>query len=255
MNTFVLTFIILEVIAAALLAGIVFLLAKPKQKTSENVTETTAEEETAATVSSEPLADVEPEEPAAEIHTDDGAETDDEPVFSEIAAADATAENPSPVPYRLAKSFTAKLILSADELKARYSEIKNALLSYKKVKARTSWKCETYRFGRTTLAKMAVRGKKLCLYLALSPEDIPGEKYKVENVKRKASAVTPTVYKIKNALRVKHAKQLITVLAEKFALTPFERQTENYAPAQMTEEELLAKGLIRKVKSVPFVGR
>lgn len=252
MNTFVLTFIILEVIAAALLAGIVFLLAKPKQKTSDNGTETTAEEETAATVSSEPLIDG---EPAAEIHTDDGAETDEEPVFSEIAAADATAEIPSPVPYRLAKSFTAKLILSADELKARYSEIKNALLSYKKVRARTSWKCETYRRGRSVLAKFVIRGKTLCLYLALSPEDIPDEKYKVENVKRKASAVTPTVYKIKNALRVKHAKQLITVLAEKFALTAIERQTENYAPAQMTEEELLAKGLIRKVKSVPFVGR
>lgn len=228
-----------------------------EEPAAESLTENSyAEEETAAAVSSEPLLDEESEEPAAEIHTDDGAENDEpadiEPALAEIVAADAVAEVSPAASYRLAKSFTAKLILSEDILKERYSEIKNALLSYKKVKARTSWKCETYRLGRIVLAKLVIRGKTLRLYLALSPEDIHDEKYKVESAKQKANAVTPMMYKIKNARRVKNAKQLIAILAQKHALTPIERQTENYAPAYMTEEELLAKGLIRKVKSVPF---
>lgn len=258
MSAFVLVFIVLEVIAAALLAGIVFLLAKPKQKA---LTNGYAEEETATAVSSGqteenetddeiPLSDT--EEPADEITTDDGES--DEPVEidtapAETAATVVTEVSSSPESYRLAKSFTAKLILSDDILKERYSEIKNALLSYKKVKARTSWKCETYRCGRTVLAKLAVRGKKLCLYLALTAEDITDSKYKVESAnRRKPNTVTPTVYKIRNALRVKHAKQLIAILAQKHALIPVEREPENFAPAYRSEEELIAQGLIRKVK-------
>lgn len=264
MSAFVLVFIVLEVIAAALLAGVVFLLAKPKRKALANGY---AEEETAAAVSSgeteenETPADIfgdeelslsDTAEPADEITTDDGES--DEPVEIDTAPAETAAtvvpeELSSPDAYRLAKSFTAKLILSDDVLKERYTEIKNALLSYKKVKARTSWKCETYRYGRTVLAKLAVRGKKLCLYLALTAEDITDGKYKVESAnRRKPNTVTPTVYKIRNALRVKHAKQLIAILAQKHALIPVEREPENFAPAYRSEEELIAQGLIRKVK-------
>lgn len=258
MSAFGIAFIVLEAVAAALLGGLVFLLAKPKAAT-EKLTVNNAEEETAAAVSSdpidepdsEPLGDIESEELADEITTDD--ETDGEPAFSETAEATAVS---SPDAYRLAKSFTAKLILSDDVLKERYSEIKNALLSYKKVKARTSWKCETFRYGRVTLAKIAIRGKKLRLYLALSAEDITDSKYKVESAgTRKVSSVTPTMYKVFNGRRLKNAKQLIAVLAHKHGLTAIERQAENFAPAYQTEEELLSRGLIRKVKGSAFIQR
>lgn len=250
MSAFYIIFIVLEVVAAALLGGIVFLLAKPKQRA---VVASQAESGSADTAS---LADSEEnsDEILTDDETDDDSEDSDDGYAADIAAAAVVTDEPPSVSYRLAKSFTAKLILSDDMLKERYSEIKNALLSYQKVKARTSWKCETFRFGRVTLAKMAIRGKKLRLYLALSAEDITDGKYKVESAgKRKANSVTPTMYKVYNARRLKNAKQLIAVLAQKYGLTPIERETENFAPAYKTEEELLACGLIRKVKSSPFI--
>lgn len=200
------------------------------------------------------------EDSADDIPEDDESENDagsaDSYFAIEAETAATVADEPSVGSYRLAKSFTAKLILSDDVLKERYSELKNALLSYKKVKARTSWKCETFRFGRAALAKIMIRGKKLCLYLALSAEEIPNAKYKVENVGgSKANSETPTVYKVKNALRVKNSKQLIAFLAQKHGLTSLERETENFAPAYKTEEELLACGLIRRVKGSPFIKR
>lgn len=255
--------VVMEVLIAIGLIAVLFMLANPKGKPMAAEKEKNTGGEAEISASSEPPTETaentdvselpsggELEEPATEISYYGDKPQQNDIVLSEIAEADAVREE-----YRLAKSFTAKLVLSSDELKARYSEIKNALLSYKKVKSRTSWKCETFRRGRTVLAKFMIRGKTLCLYLALFPAEISDKKYKVEKVEQKANATTPTLYKIRSFRRVKYAKQLIIVLAEKYGLMSFERQPENYAPEYLSDEELLSRGLIRRVKSVPFNGR
>lgn len=113
------------------------------------------------------------------------------------------------------KSFTAKIIQSSDEVKAYYSEIKNELLSYKGVKARMSWKGETFYSGRVTYAKLCVRGKSLSLFIALDPKEYIDSKYIVEDMSDIATyEKTPCLYRLKNDRRVKYSKELIATVMD-----------------------------------------
>ena len=92
-----------------------------------------------------------------------------------------TAETPSEPPVFTVKyktSFMARLIQSDAALQDYYTALKNAILSYKKVKARTSWFCETFNCGRVLCAKLNVKGKALALYLNLDPADYAGQENK-----------------------------------------------------------------------------
>lgn len=108
------------------------------------------------------------------------------------------------------KSFTAKLIQSSDINKEYYSQLKNELLSYSGIKARTSWKYETFYAGRQTFARLSVRGKKLCLFLSLDPKNYVDTKYVIDDKSNVlAYEKTPLLYRIKNDRRLKYSKELI----------------------------------------------
>ena len=125
----------------------------------------------------------------------------------EIAAADADEdEEEDEVMFdghnviRFNKSFTAKLIQIDEVSNAWYTELKNELLSYKKVKDRMSWKRESYRFGRDCVARFVIRGKTLCIQLPLDPAQFEDTKYKVEDISHiVSSADTPCLYRIKTS--------------------------------------------------------
>lgn len=181
----------------------------------------------------------------------------------EIAVAEdtAVAERTEPVVIveesfeggilRYNKSFTARLIQSDNEVKQWYTELKNELLSYKKVHDRMSWKRESYNFGRLPFARLAYRGETLCIYLPLDPESFAESKYKVESVADNATfADTPCLYRIKNNKRAKYAKELIAMVAESLGATQFERESQDYYLPYEGIVELINKGLIkRNIKS------
>ena len=96
---------------------------------------------------------------------------------------------------RYDRSCAAKLCQLKKETKEWYSELKNELLSYEKVKARSSWRYETYRIAKTPVARFTVRGKTLCLLLAVDPTAYIDTKYKVENFSDNA-AMAADVMKI-----------------------------------------------------------
>lgn len=123
------------------------------------------------------------------------------------------------------KSFTAKLIQSSDEVKNYYSAIKNELLSYKGVKARMSWKGETFYSGRVTYAKLCIRGKSLSLFLALNAQDYVDTKYILKDMSEVATyEKTPCLYRIKNDRRLKYSGELIqTVMGEREKLPEYEK--------------------------------
>lgn len=151
------------------------------------------------------------------------------------------------VSARYDKSFTAKLIQSDDELKGWYSSLKNALLGYKKVNSRISWRTDSINRGRTKLAKFAIRGKTLGLYLALNPDDYANTKYKVERAENKRYEDVPCLYRIKNGRRAKYALELIATLAEKFELQPIEREYVDYYLPYEETEPLLERGLVKEI--------
>ncbi len=152
---------------------------------------------------------------------------------------------------RYDKSFTARIIQSDDEIKQWYIDLKNDLLSYKKVKDRMSWKRESYRLGRAPFAKLGFRGKTLCVFLPLNVAELEGSKYKVEDVSDNvAYADTPLMYRIKNDRRVKYAKELIALVAENYNTPHIERESVDYYMPYEGVLELINKGLIkRNIKS------
>ncbi len=175
---------------------------------------------------------------------------------SEVAAAtDAAANNVIQINeesfeggvLRYDKSFTAKLIQSENEVKGWYTDIKNELLSYKRVHARMSWKRESYNLGREAFAKMSFRGNTLCLYLPIDPNSLIDSKYKVESVEDNASyADTPCLYRIKNSKRAKYAKELIAIVAGFTQAEKFERESVDYYLPYEGLVELIKKGLIKR---------
>lgn len=177
----------------------------------------------------------------------------DEVAVTEPEAAEEVAEEPKEdLVMRVDRSFTAKLKQSDDEVKDRYGMIKNALLSYKKIKSTVSWNADRFNCGRATIAKMNIRGKTLCVYFALDPKD-PAFKQTIYNQKdmseQKAYAQTPFMMKIKSDLAAKRAVRLVETLAEQNGVAKkkdFEevdyKKTYRYAG----DRQLELTGLLRK---------
>ena len=146
------------------------------------------------------------------------------------------------------RSFMAKLIQSDQAVKDFYSVLKNGLLAYGAA-ARISWKHESFRVGRNTRAKFVIRGKTLCLCLALDAADFAESKYLVDDMSKFASyAATPLLYRIKNARRCRYAAELIAMLFG--AENRTEREEEDFSAIPYRETfTLVEEGLIKIVRT------
>lgn len=255
-------FIVLLVIALALGGYIAFSVLRDKRKTApidagavvESVAAeapTTAEEEAAPTVQpeaeiSESIESVSVIEPEREVtETDEG--NDDEITELKQVMEDGNIRY---IVIKYSKSFLAKLIQSDIDTKRYYSAIKNRLLSYDGVKSRISWKWESFRSGRKTLAKLRLRGKTLSICLALDAEDYTDTKYKVESLAEiKAYADTPCMYRIKNDRRLRYGEELIAALMGQNGLTETPVQETDYAEKYPyeTTEALIGRKLIKEL--------
>lgn len=155
---------------------------------------------------------------------------------------------------RFNKSFTAKLIQIDEVSNAWYTQLKNELLSYKKVKDRMSWKRESYRFGRICVARFVIRGKTLCIQLPLDPTQFEDTKYKVEDISHIASSAdTPCLYRIKNERRLNYAKDLIAQVMENMGAERIEREWVDYYQPYDTTLNLIERQLVKKI--VKFNGK
>ena len=150
---------------------------------------------------------------------------------------------------RYNRSFTARLTQASDEMKSRYSEIKNYILSYKGVKNRISWKREIFRIGRNTFACFVMRGKTLCLCLATDPARFADTKYKVIDLSvRSPKNKMPSMYRILNDRRVKYAKEIIDMLMAELGLLRAESYIEDdFVLSYQPTQELIDLGLIKVV--------
>ncbi|MCH5142384.1 MAG: hypothetical protein J1G07_01535 [Clostridiales bacterium] len=188
-----------------------------------------------------PVAPVEPvAEPEVVAPVDDDRE-DEAPQY--------ITEGSERVHYN--RSYLAKLCQLTNESKEWYTALKNELLSYDKIKERTSWRRETFRLGRNAIARIAVRGKTLCLLLAVEPAGYEGTKYKVEDVSDTANTVdTPTLFRIKSARRLKYAKEMIAGIMKELRIykkPDFEPQ--DYFMPYEGDMALMERGLVKRVVS------
>ena len=215
------------------------------------------------------------EEPAEEqLEMEEVAAIPEEPKTEEAQPAPPPAPAPEPEPereeyedddddesstfvtegverVRYDRSFKAKHIQMKDESKEWYSTLKNELLSYQRVKSRLSWRKETFRIGRMPLARFVIRGKTLCLLLAIEPSGLQGTKVTVDDVSAvAATADTPCQYRIKSARRAKYAKELIGIVMKELNMRkiPDYVAQDFFVPYEGTVA-LMEKGLTKRVVS------
>lgn len=185
-------------------------------------------------------------QPAPEPEPESEPESEEEDDDDEDATTYVT-EGSERVRYN--RSFTAKLAQLTNKSKEWYSTLKNELLSYEKVKTRMSWKHETFRIGRMTVAKFVVRGKTLCMLVAVEPESYEGTKFSVRDVSNVASmADTPTMYRIRKERRCKYAKEMIADIMKELKVykdSHFEAQ-DYYVPYE-GDVALMQRGLVKRV--------
>ena len=152
---------------------------------------------------------------------------------------------------RYNRSFIARIIQGTDEQKTYYGEVRNALLSYKKVNSNIAWGAERFHKGRETIARFKIRGKTLVVYLALDPKEHEYSVYFHKDVSdNKSVAGTPMMIKVKSPLGVKKAIRLIDEMLQ--ARNGEKRNVPQRDYAAMypyeTIEELIEDGLVKDVK-------
>ncbi|MGN1104922.1 MAG: hypothetical protein ACI4QI_08645 [Candidatus Coproplasma sp.] len=148
------------------------------------------------------------------------------------------------------RSFIARIIQGTDEQKNYYGQVKTALLSYKKVNSNVAWGAERFNKGRETIARFKIRGKTLCLYLALDPAEFETSVYHHVDVSdNKSMHGTPMMVKIKSPRGVKKAIRLIDIMLEKRDGIKRNVAERDYAAMYPYEtiEELIEDGLVKDV--------
>ena len=191
------------------------------------------------------------EVPAEEVEEAEEAEEEPKeyaPLEANVPVVSAEGKTLAYSTYR--RSFLARIIASPEDVQSRYNELKNALLSYKKVVSRVSWSYESIKAGRQQLAKFAICGKTLCLFLAIDPNTLSDSKYNVAFVgDSKKYETVPCRLRLTSKRSVKWGLELIAKMAEneQLELNPKYKAT-SYIPANEPEEILLEKGLIKKVQ-------
>jgi len=218
------------------------------EETPEEELAEEAEEEQPAEEPSAPIVIVTEQTVAEEENENDEDEAVEEFSYDELAG-EGGVDFANMMRYN--RSFIARIIQGTDEQKTYYGEVRNALLSYKKVNSNIAWGAERFHKGRETIARFKIRGKTLILYLALDPATHEYSVYHHKDVSdNKSVAGTPMMIKVKSPLGVKKAVRLID---EMLAARNGEKRNipqRDYAAMYPYEtiEELIEDGLVKDVK-------
>lgn len=184
-------------------------------------------------------------EPDTEAYEEPSDESADELLFDNGDGENGAWQSSG---VKISRSFISRVIQLDEVTKRYYSEIKNYLLSYKGVKSRISWKCETYKKGRAQLVKLKLRGKMILLYLAIDPTEADYSAYSYEMTDSKAYRDVPMMIKVKSDRGLNRAKRLIDILMSRFELVKDSKASSvNYSDENPYEstESLMDKGLVK----------
>lgn len=185
-------------------------------------------------------------EEVEEVKDEEALQTDKvEEVISEVPAASLIlniVEEEKEVVRRRTLTLEHRLRMGDDDLKRRYSEIKNHLLSYQDVKSRFTKRFDTFRFKNNVLAKIKVLGRNLKLYLAIDhPTELPS-KYHVKDASNvKVYEDTPAYLRVRSDRATKYAKDLITMVMQDHNIDQMDNaETIDYAKLfpPISDEEL-----------------
>ena len=209
-------------------------------------------EPTEAVLADEPaelINETEQDEVEIDSDSDDSENVDEDPTDSDTddaaepsESSDASA-NSREILIRYRRSFMSRYIQAEPYVQDYYTEIKNLLLSYRGVKSRISWSKESFKRGRSHIAKMDVKGKSLYLYLAIDPLKLEGTKYNVTVAKGEC----PVRMKIRSDRKFKHAMELIAMLMAELEIPVTKTEPVDYHLPYEDTDALIARGLIKLI--------
>ena len=111
--------------------------------------------------------------------------------------------------------FYKNLLKAEKSVKIAYDEIYNKFIEYKKLHARVSSKCTSFRFGRDLVAKITYHGRTMKLHLALDVNKYNVNKFHQKDLReKKAYEEVPFTVKVKSERAKKNALELVSNLAE-----------------------------------------
>ena len=122
-------------------------------------------------------------------------------------------------PKVIKKPFAVKMFEADPVILERYNELKNYIMSFKKIKSRVSNTSDTFNIGREQLFKLSTSGKSLKLYLNLEVSTIESRFNIIDASDTKSYEQVPAFLRIKSNRAMKYAYELIDRVIEKFALT------------------------------------
>ncbi len=251
--------IVVGVFAIIFVAGVMWMYSKSNKKKSkknepntaeqlpvENTADgvTAAEPETAEQTEISENTENELNAESAEGAEDTEAVEETAPVEEEPAILimmgdfDERMQNYQSVP------FTDKLGEQPLPVQGHFGSVYNEFKSYRKMHARVSKKCVTFRFGRELVAKIFIKGKTMRLALALGIDEFPENVYHQKDLSaKKAFEEIPFVIKLKSDRSAKHALALVTALAEKKGMV----KNPKYVPVDAVAEVKAAFNAKNKV--------
>ncbi len=146
---------------------------------------------------------------------------------------------------RFRTSFESRYIQSG-VLQDYYTAIKNALMSYKGVKSRTSWNYESFNKGRIQCAKLNIKGNALFVHLALNPADYNVNKYHFTDMSDKPKFdKVPMLMKVKSERALKYTLELIAEMMKTLEIPEGNAQDVDYHMPYETTEQLASRGLVK----------
>ncbi len=261
--------VLIAVVAALAVAVVVLLIIKRRKAKPENPDDNTPEHTPAPENNDEaPIEETPAEEAPVEEAPAEEAPTEEAPAeeapAEEAPAEEAPAEEPAPaiviadddsivvdgnvVYIRYRSSFTSRLIQAEELIQDYYTKIKNYILSFKGVKARTSFNYEAFNKGRAQCVRLNVKGKALLLNLALEPAEYSVSKYHFVDMSDDSKvAGVPMLLKVKSERSLKYAFELIDEVMKKLGIEQGEIPEVDYRMPYEPNSQLAKRGLVKVI--------
>ena len=185
-------------------------VAEKPVETLARTVETLALSAVKPAVAEEPVAPEEEEVP--EEIVEETAEQPELPEEPELKTCSCALNDAQP---QEGISFAKKVFALGGEIVNHFNDVHNELISYENVRYSISFKSISYRIGKTTIAKMVVRGKTLRLLFAINVDDCPKTVFLQEGSNGvKVYADVPCAVNIRSTRSKNNAIKLIGYLAD-----------------------------------------
>lgn len=118
------------------------------------------------------------------------------------------------------KSFIKQLKEGANVNKSTYTSLCGYLLGYRGVRVRYTRREALFRFGKTELVRVIVRGNALRIYYALNPDEFEQKTFHHRTAEKKWAEATPLELIVRSNRSRKYAQMFAEKVVQKFALEP-----------------------------------